>query len=91
MLAGRHKGATMTLHRYARRLLLGGLGVIALAGATGVAHAQPEPAPPPVPSIIDQLVTSTPVLSVNPNDQGAPSTPWDGVGMFCQNLGVQCR
>jgi hypothetical protein len=81
----------MTLHRSARRLLFGGLGVVALAGATGVAHAQPDPTPPPVPSIIDQLVTSTPALSVNPSDQGGPSTPWDGVGMFCQNLFVRCE
>jgi hypothetical protein len=81
----------MTLHRCARRLLVGGVSVVALAGSTGVAHAQPGPTPPPVPSIIDQLITSTPALSVNPSDEGGPSTPWDGVGMFCQNLWVRCR
>jgi hypothetical protein len=81
----------MTLRRFARRLLVAGTSVLALAGGTAVAHAQPAPTPPPVPSIIDQLQTSTPALSVNPNDDGSASTQWGGVGMFCQNLFVICR
>ena len=81
----------MTLHRCALRLLVGGVSVLALVCGTGVAGAQPDPNQPPVPSILDQLVTSTPALSVNPSDEGGPSTPWDGVGMFCQNLWVRCR
>ena len=81
----------MKLHRCALRLLAGGIGVLALACCTGVARAQPDPSPPPVPSIIDQLVTSTPALSVDPSDEGGPSTQWGGVGMFCQNLWVRCR
>ena len=81
----------MKLHRYALRLLAGGSVVVALASGTGVAHAQPDPSPPPVPSIIDQLVTLTPALSVDPGDEGGPSTQWGGVGMFCQNLWVRCR
>ena len=81
----------MKLHSCALRLLGGGIGVLALACCTGVAHAQPAPTPPPVPSIIDQIVTQTPALSVDPSDEGGPSTEWDGVGMFCQNLWVECR
>ena len=81
----------MKLHRCALRLLAGGIGVLALVCCAGVAHAQPVPTPPPVPSIIDQLVTSTPALSVDPSDEGGPSTQWGGVGMFCQNLWVRCR
>src|SRR5262245_11921879 len=87
----RHKGATMKPRRFALRLLVGGISVLALAGGTGVAQAQPDPTPPPVPSIIDQLVTSTPALSVSPSDDGSASTKWGGVGMFCQNLFVRCR
>ena len=86
----RHQGATMKLHRCALRLLAGGIGVLALAWCAGVAHAQPD-ASPPVPSIIDQLVTSTPALSVDPSDEGGRSTQWGGVGMVCQNLRVRCR
>lgn len=80
----------MTLHRSALRLLAGGVGVMAVAGGAGLAHAQPNP-PPPVPSIIDQLLTTTPVLSVNPTDEGDNAARWGGVGMICQNLTVQCR
>ena len=81
----------MTLRTSGRRLLFGGLGVIALAGSAGVANAQPDPTPPVVPSIIDQLLTSTPVFSVNPDDEGGPSAPSDRVGMVCMNLSMQCR
>ena len=81
----------MKLHRSARALVAGGMSVIALAGGTGVARAQPNPSPPPVPSIIDQLITQTPALSVDPTDEGGQATEWGGVGMFCQNLWVRCR
>ncbi len=80
----------MTLRRCAARLFAGGVVVMAIACGAGVAQAQPNP-PPPVPSIIDQLLTSTPVMSVNPTDEGDDSARWGGVGMFCQNLAVRCR
>jgi hypothetical protein len=86
----------MKLHTCARGLLAGGLlagamSVMALAGGTGVAHAEPDPVPAPAPGIIDQLLTQTPVLFVEPADEGGPSTDWDGVGMYCENLFVRCR
>jgi hypothetical protein len=83
--------AAMKRHRFAQGLLAGGMSILALAGGAGVARAQPAPTPPPVPSIIDQLLTSTPALSVDPSDEGGPSSEWGGVGMFCLNLWVRCR
>lgn len=86
------EAVTMELHRPALRLLAGGIGLLAIMAATAApARAQPDPSPPWVPSIIDQLVTSTPALSVDPGDESDQSTPWGGVGMFCENLFVRCR
>jgi len=31
------------------------------------------------------------VFSVNPSDEGGPTTPSDRVGMVCMNLWMQCR
>ena len=81
----------MKRYTFARVLLAGAMSVMALAQGTGVAHAQPDPTPPPVPGIIDQLLTQTPALFVDPTDEGGPATSWDGVGMYCQNLFVHCR
>jgi hypothetical protein len=96
----------MKRHSWARALLAGGISVMALAGGTGVASAQPtDPDPLPAPPIVDQFITSTPILSVNPTNQGGPglaagrggagtsrtSTDWGGVGMYCENLSVRCR
>jgi hypothetical protein len=79
----------MRLHTFARGLLAGGISVVALLGGAGVARAEPEPAPPPVPPII-QIITSTPALSLNPTNQGGPSSGWNGSGMYCQNMFVKC-
>ncbi|MGW4098273.1 hypothetical protein [Mycobacterium sp. NPDC004974] len=79
--------------RYTKALtgLACGLGVLAAIAGAGVAHAQPDPSQPVVPAIIDQLITSTPALSVNPNgNRGQVSVSGD-VGMVCQNLTVRCR
>jgi hypothetical protein len=93
----------MKRRRCARALLAGGISVIALAGGTGIARAQPEPEPePPLPPVIDQFITSTPILSVNPTNQGGPvwwggagrsdrPNNWGGVGMYCENPSVRCR
>ena len=80
----------MKLHTCARGLLAGAMGVMALTGGAGVAQAQPDPIPPPAPGIIDQLLTETPDLFVDPRDEGGPSTDWGGVGMYCQNLFIRC-
>ena len=48
------------------RLVACAFGVLGVAATGGLAHAQPDPTLPIVPSIIDQLVTSTPALSVDP-------------------------
>lgn len=86
----------MTFRTWARGLLAGSIGLVAFAGATGTAQAQPDPAPPPAPPI-EQLLTQTlftqsPSLFSNPADRGRPSEAnWDGVGMYCQNLYIKCR
>lgn len=75
--------------RWALALLAG--GALAVTSGAGLAHTQPDPVPPILPSIIDQVVTSSPALDVNPSDQGRPPTYSDDVGMVCQNLTVRCR
>lgn len=79
----------MRRHRWA--LGLCAVCAVGMAGGTGLAHAQPDPSQPIVPSIIDQLLTSTPALSVDPNNEGGPLSELGGVGMVCQNLTVRCR
>ncbi len=81
----------MKPHTCVRGLLAGAMSVMALAGGTGVAHADSDPFLPPGPRIIDQILTQTPALFVNPTDEGGPSVDWGGVGMYCQNLFVRCR
>ena len=81
----------MKLRRWALSLLAAGAPALALIGGTGVAGALPNPSPPPPPSIIDQLVTQTPALTVDSSDEGGPSMLWGGAGMFCENLWVRCR
>ena len=80
----------MKLYTCARGLLVGAIGVMALAGGTGVAHADSDPFGTPAPGIIDQLLTSTPVMFVDPADEGGPSVDSGAVGMYCQNLFVRC-
>ncbi|MGZ6780447.1 MAG: hypothetical protein ACXVGO_15815, partial [Mycobacterium sp.] len=72
------------------KLLAGALGAFAVMGTNASAFAQPEPSPP-LPSLIDQMVSSSSALSVNPTDDGSETSPWGGVGMFCQNFGIRCR
>jgi hypothetical protein len=80
----------MKRHVCARGLLVGAISVIALVGGTGVARADSDVFGSPVPGIIDQLLTQTPALFVNPADEGGPSVNWGGTGMYCQNLSVRC-
>ncbi len=71
--------------------LAGGMTAMSLAGGTGIAHADPDPFTPPAPGLIDQLLTETPDLFVDPQDEGGPSTNSDRVGMYCENMFVRCR
>ena len=75
----------------ARGLLTAAVSVMVLSGGTGVAHADSDPFMPAGPGIIDQIVTSTPGLAVDPGDEGGPSVRSDGVGMSCENQFVRCR
>ncbi len=77
--------------RWVVRLTACALGVLGASANAGLAHAQPDLTQPIVPSIIDQLITSTPALSVDPRDAGAAVSRWGGVGMVCQNPNVRCR
>jgi hypothetical protein len=82
----------MKLRTCALGLLGVAMSVMALAGGTGVAHADPDPVvPAPAPGIIDQLLTETPDLFVDPRDEGGPGSNSDRVGMYCENLFVRCR
>jgi hypothetical protein len=84
--------AAMQLQMCARRLLAAAFGVLSLTCATGIANADPEGVgPPPVPGLIEQLITQTPVLDTDPADEGGRMSDWGGVGMSCQNPGVRCR
>lgn len=81
----------MERRSWAPKLLACILGILGTMASAGLAHAQPDPSPPIIPSIIDQLITSTPALSVDPSDEGGPVAQWGGVGMICQNLTIRCR
>lgn len=81
----------MQRRSWALKLLACASGVMGTVAGAGLAHAQPDPSPPIIPSIIDQLLTSTPALSVDPSDEGGPANQWGGVGMICENLTVRCR
>jgi hypothetical protein len=80
----------MKLRTCAWGLLVGAMSVIGLAGGTGVAHADADPFGQPGPGVLDQLLTSTPVLFINPSDEGGPSVDSGAVGMVCQNLFARC-
>ncbi|WP_142282717.1 hypothetical protein [Mycobacterium aquaticum] len=79
----------MSGRKWALALLVG--AALAATAGSGLAHAQPDPAVPVIPSILDQLVTSGPALDVDPSDQGGRSKYSDDVGMVCQNLTARCR
>ena len=81
----------MKPHTCAHGLLAGAMSVMALAGGTGIAHADSDPFLPAGPGIIDPILTQTPALSVNPANEGGPSTNWGGVGMYCENQFVRCQ
>jgi hypothetical protein len=75
----------------ARGLLTAAASVLLLTIGTGVAHADEDPFMPGGSSVIDQIVTSTPGLSVDPADRGGSLVGSDSVGMACENQFVRCR
>jgi hypothetical protein len=81
----------MTRSVCAGGLLAAAISLASLAMSTAVAHADPDPFAPSGPGIIDQILTQTPALFVDPSDEGGPATNWDGVGMYCENQFVRCR
>jgi hypothetical protein len=80
----------MTLRTCARGLLASTTTVMVLAGSAGIAHAEPDPNPPPLPPVINQWV-QIPRTFVNPSNQGQPTDDSGEVGMVCENLLVACR
>lgn len=91
VIRGRTERAAMKTRMCACGLLAAAVSVMVLTGGTGVAHADSDPFGTPGPGLIDQLVTSTPALSVDPADEGGPSVGSDGVGMYCENRFARCR
>jgi hypothetical protein len=81
----------MKRHMLALGLLAGGMAAATLAGGSGVARADSDPFNPSVPGLINQLLTETPTLFVDPADEGGPSVDSRGVGMYCENLFARCR
>jgi hypothetical protein len=82
----------MRVGRRVREVLGVAVTLCALGSATDLPNAQADPSmPSPGPSLIDQLVTSTPVLwAASSNTVGAGGRTGD-VGMVCQNLRTRCR
>lgn len=70
--------------------LAAGMTATTFAGGTGTAHAD-DLVTPPAPGLIDQLLTETPDLFVDPRDEGGPSANSNRAGMYCENLYVRCR
>lgn len=86
----------MSLRKFAAGLAAGLIGVAAVFGSTGVAHADPEDTAPPL--IEDFLTVIAPGMSQDfrstdtPNNFGVPGAKdWTGSGMFCQNRNAKCQ
>jgi hypothetical protein len=90
-LARRLELQDMKRRMLALGLLAGGMTAATLAGGIGIAHADPDPFTPPAPGLIDQILTETPDLFVDPRDEGGPSANSDRVGMYCENMFVRCH
>ncbi|OBH82509.1 hypothetical protein [Mycobacterium sp. E2989] len=82
----------MRTHPLVRGLLLAAaVGVMTLIGGAGAARADSDVFGAPGPSLLDQLVTSTPALTVDPSDEAKPSRGSNAVGMFCENQFAHCH
>lgn len=83
----------MTPRRFARGAVAVLFGVATLLAGTGVAHADPEDATPP---IIDDLLILIPALTQDPRSLDTPNNfgvphDWTGSGMYCQNRNAKCQ
>lgn len=84
----------MSLRPCALGFFAGVIGVAALVGGTGVAHADPEDATPP---IIDELIVVVPPLAQDAreltpyHENSRGPSDWSGSGMYCQNRTVKCQ
>lgn len=84
--------------RFARALAVGALGAFTvLVGATDASAEPSDPLPgPPAPLINDFIAAQIPALN-SPGNQLSQSNVQGGnvvrggVGMYCQNPGVECR
>lgn len=82
----------MRTHPLVRGLLLAGaVGVMTLIGGAGVARADSDVFGAPGPSLLDQLVTSTPALTVDPADEAKSAKGSNAVGMYCENQFAHCH
>ncbi len=78
-------------HIRALGLLAAAAAVMAIPCGAGVARADPDPVPPPGPGIIGQLITSTPALDPDPEDEDGPPVGSNAVGMYCENRFARCH
>ncbi len=86
--------------RFAHALAIGALGTLSVLGGAAAANADPSDPNPlpggPSPIIDDFISAQIPALSSPGNElsqsnvQGG-SVVRGGVGMYCQNPGVECR
>jgi hypothetical protein len=81
----------MKLQRSVYWLVACCLSIIALAGGVGVARAQPEPVPPPLPPAIDPLSPLNPAVTINSTDEGGQPGVTDNFGRVCENWWVHCQ
>ncbi|BBX72712.1 hypothetical protein H7H78_08730 [Mycobacterium shinjukuense] len=85
----------MSLRKFALGLSAGLIGITALVGGTGVAHADPEN--DATPEIIEDLIAVIPPLTqdarvLTPGDENNLGLrDWTGSGMYCQNRNANCK
>lgn len=81
----------MTVRTRTRAMLVCAATAIALAGAVGVAHADPNVDPRPQPPGMDDVYSPFPTTWINPSNEGQPVNDTGDVGMICENLLVRCQ
>lgn len=86
--------------RFAQALAIGALGALSALGGTPAATADPSdpnPLPAPPAPIIDDFISAQIPALYSPGNELSQSNVQGGavihggVGMYCQNPGVECR